>query len=81
MLHETKGTCYFCLECVCGWRTEGWDLVLQSPVCGPCLRRVCQLQEKVYGPRGQRALNLIRHGDWATDEARIAAQAHESTQR
>ncbi len=71
--HESKGMCFFCLECICDWRVVGWDLVMQSPTCGPCLRRVRKLQQKVYGPDHLEVYGEIRHGQWASDERRIWA--------
>lgn len=71
-VNEHHGECFFCLECVTGWRAEGWDLVFQSPVCGPCLRRVRILQEKVYDPDGLGLYSEVRSGEWASsDERRI----------
>ena len=81
-LPESHGTCFFCLECVTGWRVAGWDLVFQSPVCGPCLRRIRLLQEKVYDPNAESLYQKVEGGAWATDEARIWNQArHERTEK
>lgn len=70
MDHETHGNCFFCLECVSGYRAVGWDRVFQSPVCGPCLKRVRFLQDKVYNPIGESLYEKVRYGEWATDAAR-----------
>jgi len=64
------GRCFFCLECICGHRAIGWDLVFQTPTCGPCLERVRYLQDKVFGPRGESLYEKVGYGDWATDVAR-----------
>jgi len=80
MYCDSHGRCFFCLECICGFRAEGWDLMwqsaegwdvmLQSAVCGPCLKRVTREQQTVFGPRGHSIYDYVYEGDWGMIEAR-----------
>lgn len=83
----SKGRCFFCLECISGFRVVGWDLVYQLPVCGPCLERVRFLQEHVYNPAGESLYEELGYGVWASDAAHVfearkrSAQAESGTVR
>jgi hypothetical protein len=61
-------TCFFCTLPIEGSRREGWDRVMQSPVCGHCLERVRYEQEHYYNPMGVSLYNAVPMGEWAPEK-------------
>lgn len=69
---QHRGICYFCLEAITGWREQGWDLIFQSHVCGPCIRRMGKIRDDLSGKKlgWPYVLDLLHSGELATMEAR-----------
>lgn len=57
--------CFYCLECICGWRAKGSWNNFQRDVCGPCLRRIVCADPQSYGATTAVLGSKVQAGEWA----------------